>query len=171
MSEYLSLTDEQLLAECDVDTYRARGPGGQHRNKTESAVRLRHRPTGLVVIGEERRSQHENKANALRRLREAIALRVRTPVDRLMFYPPEWFKALLDKAGRLKLGRRDARSLPAAQLLLDVLAATEGRVSDAAGLLGLTTGNFSDFLTDEPGRLVEANRIRAGFGLKPLRDN
>lgn len=46
--DYLSLTDAELLRQCNVDTYRASGPGGQHRNKTESAVRLRHTPTGCV---------------------------------------------------------------------------------------------------------------------------
>ena len=71
------LSDEQLLAQCDVDTYRASGPGGQKRNKTSSAVRLRHPPTGLIVIAEESRSQHENKARALSRLRQALFLHLR----------------------------------------------------------------------------------------------
>src|SRR5258708_26717143 len=71
------LTDEQLLAQCEVDTYRASGPGGQKRNKTSSAVRIRHPASGLIVIAEESRSQHENKAKALRRLRQAFFLRLR----------------------------------------------------------------------------------------------
>src|SRR5438067_4353366 len=74
---WASLSDEQLLAQCEVDTYRASGPGGQKRNKTSSAVRLRHPPSGLLVIAEESRSQHENRARALRRLRQALYLRVR----------------------------------------------------------------------------------------------
>src|ERR1700684_2743447 len=71
------LTEEQLLAQCDVDTYRASGPGGQKRNKTSSAVRLRHTPTGLIVIAEESRAQHENKARALKRLWRELFLRLR----------------------------------------------------------------------------------------------
>src|SRR3954466_12744760 len=71
------LTDDQLLAQWEVDTYRASGPGGQKRNKTSSAVRLRHPPSGLIVIAEESRSQHENRARALRRLRKALFLQVR----------------------------------------------------------------------------------------------
>src|SRR5947209_6375001 len=78
--EWTALTDEQLLAQCEVDTYRASGPGGQKRNKTSSAVRLRHPPSGLLVIAEESRSQHENKARALRRLRQALYLKLREPV-------------------------------------------------------------------------------------------
>ena len=71
---YLSLTDAELLRQCEVDTYRASGPGGQHRNKTESAVRLRHKPTGCVSQSCEQRSQHMNRETALGRLRQAIAL-------------------------------------------------------------------------------------------------
>lgn len=61
--------DETLLAACDVEFTRGSGPGGQHRNKTESAVRLRHRPTGLVAQASERRSQSQNLGVALARLR------------------------------------------------------------------------------------------------------
>src|SRR5206468_9139935 len=74
---WTNLTDPQLLAQCAVDTYRASGPGGQKRNKTSSAVRLRHLPSGLIVIAEESRSQHENRARALRRLRQALFLKLR----------------------------------------------------------------------------------------------
>ncbi|HUQ33754.1 MAG TPA: peptide chain release factor-like protein [Pyrinomonadaceae bacterium] len=65
-------TDEELLRECEVDTFRASGPGGQHVNKTESAVRLTHLPTGLVVTCREERSQHRNKSACLEKLRERI---------------------------------------------------------------------------------------------------
>src|SRR5437016_12011337 len=74
---WTALTDAQLLHQCEVDTYRASGPGGQKRNKTSSAVRLRHPPTGLIVIAEESRSQHENKARALTPLAHALVLHLR----------------------------------------------------------------------------------------------
>jgi protein subunit release factor A len=67
--------DSRLLAQCDVETFRASGPGGQHRNRRESGVRLRHRPTGIVVTATERRSQHQNRAVALDRLRAKLAAR------------------------------------------------------------------------------------------------
>ncbi|WP_407524272.1 peptide chain release factor-like protein [Methylobacterium oryzisoli] len=57
------------------DTFRAAGPGGQHVNRTESAVRVRHRPSGLVVACREGRSQHRNRALALVKLRIALAAR------------------------------------------------------------------------------------------------
>jgi hypothetical protein len=162
------LSDTQLLAECDVDTYRGPGPGGQKRNKTDSAVRLRHKPTGMLVIAGESRSQAENKTRALKRLREALALRIRHEVTDAT---PDAINACIDKSGRLNVGRRDARYLPAAGAMLDLLTAHAGSVGDIAKRLGLTTGNVSKFLTGNEDLMTEANRIRAAFGLKPLRDN
>ena len=62
-------SNEALLAECDVQTFRAGGPGGQHQNVTDSAVRLVHGPTGVTVTCRAQRSQYLNKTDALRRLR------------------------------------------------------------------------------------------------------
>ena len=64
--------DEALLAECRVETFRSGGPGGQHQNTTESGVRLVHLPTGVRVTARDERSQHRNRALALRRLREKL---------------------------------------------------------------------------------------------------
>jgi peptide chain release factor 2 len=66
-------SDEDLLRECVVDTFRSSGPGGQHVNKTESAVRLTHVPSGVVVTAQQERSQHRNKSLCLEKLREKIA--------------------------------------------------------------------------------------------------
>ena len=66
-------SDEDLLRECEIETFRSSGPGGQHVNKTESAVRLRHLPSGIVVSSQQERSQHRNKALCLEKLREKIA--------------------------------------------------------------------------------------------------
>jgi ribosome-associated protein len=64
--------DDELLAQCDVETFRSGGPGGQHQNVTDSGVRLRHRPTGVVVTCRARRSQLQNKTTCLQRLRERL---------------------------------------------------------------------------------------------------
>jgi len=66
-------TDEELLRECEVETFRSGGPGGQHVNKVETGVRLRHLPSGVVVNCREERSQHRNKMNCLGKLRDEVA--------------------------------------------------------------------------------------------------
>jgi hypothetical protein len=159
------LTDAQLLAQCEIDTYRASGPGGQKRNKTSSAVRLRHSPSGLIVIAEESRSQHDNKAKALRRLRQALYLKLREPPS---IEPPE-IAAGKTVAGRLDVGRKDVRFWPAVGVVLDVLDAAEARVSDAAKTLDISTGNLIDFLQVEPKVFEQANILRQRFGQKPLK--
>jgi len=77
----LALDDEALLRTCEVSTFVGGGPGGQHRNKTASAVRLVHPPTGVTVTATERRSQAQNRSTALERLRAVLAglTRVRRP--------------------------------------------------------------------------------------------
>jgi peptide chain release factor len=68
----------QALREGDVrfETLRAGGPGGQHQNTTDSAVRAVHTPTGYAVVARSERSQHRNKAAALARLQDMLAQRV-----------------------------------------------------------------------------------------------
>jgi hypothetical protein len=162
------LPDEaKLLAESDVDTYRASGPGGQNRNKVESAVRIRHRSTGITAIAEESRSQAENRQRALRRLRATLALHIRRPSGKDGV--PQEVKACINSGGRLRVGRKDARYLPAAAAVLDVLVEAEGVISSTAARLGLTTGNLSAFLTADADLMTEANRIRSEFGLRGLR--
>lgn len=65
-------SDEKLLELCEIDTFRSGGPGGQHVNKTDSAVRLIYRPLGIVVTCQEERSQHLNKLRCLEKLREKV---------------------------------------------------------------------------------------------------
>jgi hypothetical protein len=164
---WTALTDAQLLSQCAIDTYRASGPGGQKRNKTSSAVRLRHPPSGLLVIAEESRSQHENKAKALRRLRQALFLKLRQEPTGAARTPE--ITAVRTTAGRLDVGRRDPRFWPAAGVVLDVLDATAARVSDAARMLEISTGNLIDFLAADPRLWAEANVLRQRHGQKPLK--
>lgn len=74
--------DEALLSECDVSYFKSSGPGGQHKNRTMSAVRLFHRPSGMVTIGKRDRSQRKNLEAALTRLREKLARALEKPKPR-----------------------------------------------------------------------------------------
>lgn len=78
---------QRLLAECEVEAYRSSGPGGQKKNKTESSVRVRHLPTGLVRIATESRSQTRNREAALERVWEALEARRRKPKARVATKP------------------------------------------------------------------------------------
>jgi protein subunit release factor A len=66
-------TDPKVLAkQVIVETYKSSGPGGQRKNKTETAVRLTHLPTGITVVATEHRSQAQNRQLAFDRLRERL---------------------------------------------------------------------------------------------------
>ncbi len=69
---------DSLERDCDLEFFVAGGPGGQHRNKVETGVRLTHRPTGLVVTATERRSQSANRETAYERMAERLERLQRT---------------------------------------------------------------------------------------------
>ncbi|MFI5370579.1 MAG: peptide chain release factor-like protein [Candidatus Eisenbacteria bacterium] len=77
----------RLARECEIRAYRSSGPGGQHKNKTESSVRVTHLPTGVVRIGTEHRSQWRNRQLALERVWEELRRRARKPKPRVATRP------------------------------------------------------------------------------------
>ena len=164
----LLLDDAHLLAECRVETMRASGPGGQHRNKTESGVRLAHLPSGVVVQAFERRSQHENRAVAIDRLRQAIALEVRVAVSLDHFEPSPSLRAILP-GSKVRIGPNNDRFWAGAGELLDVFVACGCSVADAASMLGMSTGALSRLLLSAPELVATVNRLRAERGFGPLR--
>jgi len=170
-ASFLLASDDALIAQCEVDRYRASGPGGQHRNKTESAVRLRHKLTGVSAIGEDSRSQSENKLHAVRRLRAAIALDVREPV-RLDGWTPSPRLAAFVAAGTAPLGaktRLTGEYWASIAELLDVLVAGGLEIAATAQRLGVTTGALSKLLLhdEQVGRAV--NDLRRAKQMRPLR--
>lgn len=168
-ASFLRLSDAELLEQCYVDLYRSRGPGGQKRNKTSSAVRLRHTPTGLVVTASEERSQQVNRARAMRRLREAIALHVRRVLDPLQDSPTAVLKSAIHADGAIRISSKNPEYHVVVAEVLDVLSACRARVSDAAARLGITTSHLVKFLEDDPKLWERVNQMRAEAGEKPLR--
>jgi len=104
-------SDEDLLRECEVQTFRSSGPGGQHVNKTESSVRLRHLPSGVVVTSQQERSQHRNKMLCLQRLRKKIEQLNYRPPKRVPTRMPHSAKkrTLEEKARRSQIKRLRAK--------------------------------------------------------------
>lgn len=162
-NDWLSLSDEALRRACHEDFYRASGPGGQKRNKTESAVRLRHAPTGLIVVANESRSREQNRRRALKRMREAIAYRVREPVQ------PVTTSSRKAGDGTLRIGAKDAGFLPVAAGVLDVVDANQGRLSEAAEAIGSSTAQLVRFLRSTHELWEAAQQLRVRHGLPPLR--
>jgi len=73
---------KELERDCDLAFFRASGPGGQHRNKAETAVRVVHRPTGTIAAATEERSQSRNREVALERLREKLRRKLAPKIPR-----------------------------------------------------------------------------------------
>jgi RF-1 domain len=150
------LTDEALRADCDLQTFRGSGPGGQKRNKTSSGVRLVHRPTGISASATGSRSQQANLTATLRRLRLQMAFELRC-------VPP-------DECTSLKLvSPRSTRYAEEVAVVLDQLAARAGSLAPTAEALGISTAKLTAFLAAEPIVLTEVNRQRALQALHPLR--
>jgi peptide chain release factor 2 len=97
--EVLPEVDDDIEIELDwdvirVDTYRAQGAGGQHVNKTDSAVRLTHAPTGLVVQSQNERSQTQNKENAIKVLKSRLLERALEEIRSYVLHPYQMVKDL-----------------------------------------------------------------------------
>lgn len=163
------ISDQRLLAHCRWEAFRGSGPGGQKRNKTSSAVRVIHEPTGISATASERRSQAQNRKAAIQRLRWRLVQKLRQEIDPSGFTAPPWWVQQVGADGRLSIPPASEFYLPAAGLVLDVLAATNGAVAEAARLLHIHTAQLAQFLEDDQRLWAAANELRAAARLKPLR--
>ena len=162
-------SDAELLLQCRWEAFRASGPGGQKRNKTSSAIRLTHVPTGISVIANESRQQSANRQRALERLRHRMTIAVRQPIDPATFERPTWFGREAPGMGRFRVVHRSGVDLGAMGLILDVLAATKWSVSDSARLLGLSTSALTGAMSEDHAAWAEIARQRAAIGLRTLK--
>ena len=102
-------TDRRSLeSDCEVDFFTASGPGGQHRNRSKTGVRLRHRPSGVIVTATELRSQSRNLEKAYERLRERLVELNRVPKKRKRTRPS---KGARERRLRTKTHRSRTKSL------------------------------------------------------------
>ena len=145
-NRWLRLADSALLDECREERYRASGPGGQRRNKVETAVRLTHPASAVVSQAEESRSLEENRRRALHRLRKRIALYVRSPFALEAPAPAREFAAYVGPGGALAVNVRNPDYPLVLATVLDALEAAAGSYATAARALGTTTSQLLRFL-------------------------
>jgi hypothetical protein len=162
-----AIDPDQLLAQCDVRRTRRSGPGGQNRNKVETAVILTPRPTGLIAEANERRSQAENGRVALHRLRLTLAVEVRRPWT--PGEPPSLLWQSRCQGGRISVNPEhdDVPALLAEAL--DVLEANGMDLHQAAEHLGCSPTQLIRFLKHAPRAMILVNQARGQKGLRPLR--
>ena len=105
-------SDDELMAQCDVDTYCSSGAGGQNVNRRETAVRLRHRPTGLVTTCQRERSQHQNKEGALKQLRQKLEKRNHKRRRRVPTQQPQAIRERILEHKRQRAAKKQLRQKP-----------------------------------------------------------
>lgn len=165
MAHPAALSVEALLADCTVDRTRRSGPGGQHRNKVETAVVITHKPTGIRAEASERRSQSENRAQAIFRLRLELALRVRTEP----FAGPSQLWQSRARGGRIGVSVSHADFPPLLAEALDALAAYGCSPAEAGQALGVTGSQLVKLVKQEPKAFQQLNAMREKAGQSPLK--
>lgn len=161
-----TIPNEQLLRDCETRHERRRGPGGQHRNKTESAVVIRHLPTGIEGQAAERRSQFDNHRNAVKRLRVNLALGVRTET-RAEVSPSELWRARCHN-GRVAINPEHEDFPAILAEAMDVLRSRNGHVAGSAEQLDCTSSQLLKLLKKEPRAFLWLNEERRKHGLPAL---
>lgn len=165
MGHPAAVDDAALLSDCRVERTRGSGPGGQHRNKVETAVVLRHEPTGVTAQAGERRSQVENRRVALRRLRLNLAVAVRTePGDEPSAL---WWSRV--QGGRVVVNPAHADYAALLAEALDMLAACGFEPAAAAERLGCTASQLVKLMRHHPPALEKVNAARRERGVRGLK--
>ena len=162
-----ALAPARLLEACEVRRTRRSGPGGQHRNKVETAIVLTHPPSGVRGEANERRSQAQNMSVAVFRLRVNLALALRTERGSKEEPSERWLSRV--GGGRIAVSPEHDDFPALLAEALDVLAACDMDIRRSASWLQCTPSQLTKFLKLEPRALPQINVHRRQLGLRPLR--
>lgn len=154
-NQWLLQGDKKILAESRFDAFRAGGPGGQKQNKTSSAIRLTHLPSGITVTAIESRSRKENVSKAISRLKIKIALEIREPFGGKKFFNPH-----------IALSNKQYPACVAE--VLDALDNCGFRISETAQKLDTSSAQLVKFLKRNPTFWQKVNETREKLGLAKL---
>ena len=153
------------MSECEKSFLRRSGPGGQNRNKVETAVILRHRPSGVIAEANERRTQAENGRAALFRLRINLALEIRRAVVP-QGPSPRWQARC--QGGRIAINPAHDDFPALLAEALDLLASRDWDTKAAADSLNCSPTQLLKLLKDEPKAFALLNAERFRRGLRAL---
>lgn len=161
-----ALAPDELLKQCTWSRDRSGGPGGQHRNKVETAVTITHSSTGLSAFSTTYRSQIQNKKSALRRLRLRLALTLRQSVSIPGYLPsPLLAERLRQQKKFLKVNEKHEDFPAILAEVLDLVFALEGEVGDAGDYLrNLSPSQLIKFLKTNRHALPLVNELRKQHG-------
>ena len=160
-----SLSTRELLLECEIKTTRRGGPGGQHRNKVESAVVITHIPSQLIGQAGERRSQHENREVAIDRLRLNLAMGIRRPIPTDPSPSEIWQSRVRGHRIYVSSQHHDFPALLAEAL--DFMFSEKFEMMAVAKRLQVSSSQLVKFLKSFPPalQLVNQKRIELGLGV------
>ena len=157
----------KLLEQCLIRRTRHSGPGGQHRNKVETAIEIVHQPTGVVSFAAERRSQDANRTVAIFRMRVLLAIRVRSDLETHVEPTALWQSRCSGERISCNERHEDFPALLAEAL--DAIHAKDADLRRAAAALGCSPTQLLRFIAKAPDALRAVNEDRARCGLKPLK--
>lgn len=157
---------ESLQAQCDIQRTRGSGPGGQHRNKVETAIVITHCASGIRAEASERRSQAQNLAIAWQRLRTALAVGVRHAID--LQHPPSALWTSRIHGGKIRVSPDHEDFGPLLAELLDRLHSAEADMASVAARMQTSSSQIVKFLKLHPPALAKLNEWRRERGLRAL---
>ena len=164
MSHPSELSVNELVKDCHVRRQRRSGPGGQHRNKVETAIVITHTPTGIQGAASERRNQAENRKHALFRLRINLALHLRTSRNK---QSELWNSRTSNK--RITINPQHAEFPAVLAEALDVIVNQGLDMKRAAEILSVSSSQLIKLIKADNLAWQHLNQLRSDAGQHPLK--